>query len=125
MCDIRNLAKYPGLISSQIFFFGLDIFFIYISNVFPFSGLPFRKSYPIPPPPASMRVLPHPPTPVIPPWHSPTLGHLTPSDPRASLPTDDQQGHPLSHMWPAPCVFFGWWSSLQSQILKENLLPTF
>ena len=40
----------------------LDIFFIYISNGFPFPGLPFRTPYPILPPPASMRVLPHPPT---------------------------------------------------------------
>jgi hypothetical protein len=39
----------------------LDIFFLYISNVFPFPGLPFGNSYPIPPPPTSMTVLPHPP----------------------------------------------------------------
>jgi hypothetical protein len=33
---------------------------MYISNVFPLSGFPFRNPYPISPPPASMRVLPHP-----------------------------------------------------------------
>jgi hypothetical protein len=69
----------------------------------------------------------HPPSPYLyegapPPTHSrlptlafPTLGHRTPSDPRASPPTDVQQGHPLPHMWSEPwvppCVLFGWWSS--------------
>lgn len=38
-------------------FFLLDIFFIYILNVSPFSGVPFRN--PLCPPPASLRVLPH------------------------------------------------------------------
>ena len=48
-------------------------------------------------------------------WHSLTLGHQTPSGLRASLSTDNQQGHPRLHMWPAPwvppCVIFGCWSS--------------
>jgi len=43
--------------------FLLDIFFIYISNVIPFSGFPFANPYPIPSPPVSMRVLSHPPIP--------------------------------------------------------------
>jgi hypothetical protein len=68
--------------------FSLDIFFTYISNVFPFPGLPFGNplSHPYSPclyegaPPPS-----HPPTPIFPPWHSPTLGHWTTSDPRASM----------------------------------------
>jgi hypothetical protein len=34
-------------------FFKLDIFFIYISNVFPFPGLPFETPLSIPLPPAS------------------------------------------------------------------------
>jgi hypothetical protein len=62
-------------------------------------------------------LLPHPPTPVLHPQHSPTLGHWTPSDPKACPPTDVQQGHPLPHKrpaaWVAPCVFFSWWSSHQ------------
>jgi hypothetical protein len=37
----------------------------------------------------------HPPTPAFLPWHSPTLGHQTPSGPRAAPLTDVQQGHPL------------------------------
>jgi hypothetical protein len=41
----------------------LDIVFIYISNIIPFpSSHPLENSYPILPPPASMRVFPHPPT---------------------------------------------------------------
>ena len=54
------------------------------------------------------------PTPILPPWHSPTLGHRTPSGPRASPPTDVQESL-LPHMWPAPWaapgVFIGWWFS--------------
>jgi hypothetical protein len=98
-----------------LFFFG---YFLYLYlKCFSFSRAPLQNPpYPIPPPPASMRVLLHPPTtPIFPPWHYPTLGHWTPSGLRASLPTDVQQGHLLPHMWSAPwvapCVFFGWWSS--------------
>jgi hypothetical protein len=40
----------------------MDILIIYISNVIPFSGFPTRTPYPIPPPLASMRVLPYPAT---------------------------------------------------------------
>jgi hypothetical protein len=65
----------------------LDIFFIYISNVIPF------PPYPLPT------------LPVHQPTHScflaldsPTLGHRAFTEPRASLPNDDQQGHPLLHM---------------------------
>ena len=38
----------------------LDIFFIFISNVSPFQVSTSETPYPIPPPPASMRVCPHP-----------------------------------------------------------------
>ena len=81
-----------------------------------------------------MRVLPtHPPTPASLPWHSPTLGHRTPSGPRNSPPADVQQGHPLPHMqpepWVPPCVLFGWWSSPRefwggSDLLTLLLLTT-
>jgi hypothetical protein len=91
-------------------FFGLDIFFIYISNVFPFPGLPFGKPLTHPPFPCLYEGAPPPTTPILLPWHSPTLGHQTPSV-QGSPPTDVQQGRPLPHMWPehwvAPCVFFG------------------
>jgi hypothetical protein len=38
----------------------LDILIIYISNVIPLSGYPSANPDPIPPYPASLRVLPHP-----------------------------------------------------------------
>jgi hypothetical protein len=91
------------------------IFFIYISNVFPFPGLPFRSPLSHSPPPASVRVFPHLPTNS----QLPTLaftykGHQIPSDSRATPPTDLQQGHPLPHIRPEPrvpaCVLFPWWS---------------
>jgi len=54
----------------------------------------------------------HPPTPASPPWHSPTLGHLAFTGPRASPFTDDRHCCPLLHMWlepwVPPCVLFGW-----------------
>jgi hypothetical protein len=37
-------------------------YFLYISNVIPFSSLPSRNPLSHPPPPASIRVLSHPPT---------------------------------------------------------------
>ena len=40
------------------FSFSLDIFFIYISNVILFPSFPFLKPYPIPSPPAFLRVFP-------------------------------------------------------------------
>ena len=43
--------------------FFIGYFLVYISNIFPFPGLPFRNPLFLP---ASMRVLPHPPTPGIP-----------------------------------------------------------
>jgi hypothetical protein len=103
------------IIFLYIFFIG---YFLHLHfKCFPLSRSPLQKPpYAIPSPPASMRVLYYPPTtPIFPPWHSPTLGHQTPSDPRAFPLTDVQRGHPLPHMrpepWVLPCVFFGWWSS--------------
>jgi hypothetical protein len=46
----------------------LDVFCIYISNVIPsFSRPPMKPPNPMPPPPASMRVFPQPPTHSLPP----------------------------------------------------------
>jgi hypothetical protein len=74
--------------TSWFFFF---FFFYWIFSLFtfqmlsPFQVFPLETSHPIPAPSVSMRVLPHPPThpptPAFPPWHSPTLGHRTPSGP--------------------------------------------
>jgi hypothetical protein len=49
----------------------LDIIFVYISNVIPFSSFPFATPPPIAPYTASMRVLP-PPNPASLPYHSPS-----------------------------------------------------
>ena len=92
--------------------FLLDILFIYISNVLPFTILP--SGNPIPSPlPISMKVLPFPTTPDSPPWHSPTLEHWAFIGPRASPLIDAQQDHPVLHIhleqWITPCVLFGWW----------------
>lgn len=73
------------------------------------------------PTPASISVLPHPPTPIFSPWHFPILVYQTLSGTRASLSSDVQQVHPLSHMQPEPwvtlCVFFGCWFSLWEMTL--------
>ena len=63
-----------------------------------------------PPPPASMRVLPHPPT------HSHlTILAFTYTGTRVSPPIDAREGHPLLYMqlepWVPACVLFGWWFS--------------
>ena len=65
------------------------IFILFTFQMFsPFQVSLSKTSYPILPSPASMRVFSYLPTPIFPPWHSPTLGHRTPSGPRASPPTD-------------------------------------
>jgi len=96
-------------------FFLLHLLFIYISNGSLFLGSLPETPYPIIPPPASMRVLPHPLPPTPTPWHSSTLGRRGFPELRASSPIDVQQGHPLLHMrlepWVLPCVLFGWWFS--------------
>jgi hypothetical protein len=99
-----------GFLFFDLFFILLGIFFYYISNVIPSPGFSSRKSPPLilsPFPLFTKR-----PTPVSWPWHSPTLRHRTFIGPRASLPTDDQIGHPLPYMPRVPpCVLFGWWFS--------------
>ena len=110
--------------------FLFDILFIYISNFIPFPSFPSRNPHPIPPP-ASMRVLTHPPTPASLPLHCPALGHRAFTGPRASLPIDAEQGHPLLHMqlepWVPPCALFGWWLSpwelWEIQLVDTVVLP--
>jgi hypothetical protein len=41
---------------------------------------------------------PNPPTPASWPWHSPVLGHMIFTRPKASPPIDGRLGHPLLHM---------------------------
>jgi hypothetical protein len=64
----------------------LHIFFISISIVIPFSDLKPEVPYLIPPQPASMKVIPHPPTPASLPSNYPTQGHQAFTGTKASLP---------------------------------------
>jgi hypothetical protein len=48
------------MVDTNLKFFLLVILFIYISNVFPLPGFSSANPLSHPPPPASMRVLPHP-----------------------------------------------------------------
>jgi hypothetical protein len=94
--------------------FLLDILCIYISNVSPFPGFPSGTSLSLPLS-LLLRVLPYPPIPISPPWHSLTLGNWAFTGPRASPPIDARQCHPLLHiqleLWVPPCVLFCWWFS--------------
>jgi hypothetical protein len=67
----------------KIFYFLLNIFFIYISNIIPFPDFPSENPYSLHPFPA------HQPTHSASwSWHSPTLGHRTFTRPKASPPID-------------------------------------
>jgi hypothetical protein len=70
-CGVTSCFKFLDFHTLFLVGFGkikflLDIFFIYISNVIPFTSFlptpPPEMLYPIPPPLASMRVFPHPST---------------------------------------------------------------
>jgi hypothetical protein len=83
-------------------FFDIFIgYFIYLHfKCYPFPGFPSGKPLTYMPSPASIKVLPHPPT------HSclPALifsytGASSLPRTRVSPPIDVQQGHPLLHMW--------------------------
>jgi hypothetical protein len=76
------------------------MFFIYISNVFPFPGLTFKN--PLSTPPASMKALPYPPTHLLLSFHPGIPLHWGIKCPQA---------HIWWEPWILPCVFFGCWSS--------------
>ena len=101
----------------------LDIFFIYISSIVSFPGPPFRKPLSNLLPPVSVKVFPHPPTAVFLPWHSPTLGHQTPSGTKASSPTDVQQGHPRGCC--CCCLYFVLFCFKTVKLPTKNLLCLF
>lgn len=94
--------------SPQCFLFSFDIFFIYISNISLFPGLPFRNPLYQPPLPCLYEVLTHPTTlSLLFSLASPTLGHQIPSGPMATPPTDVPQGlcHILARdMGPSMCI---------------------
>jgi hypothetical protein len=93
--------------------FLLDIYFIYIANVIPFSWFPLQKPPILAPPSVSMTVFPYPPTQsCLPTLSFPFNFPFLFTGPRASPHIAVQQGHPLLHMqlesWVTPCVLFGW-----------------
>jgi hypothetical protein len=118
-CQQQSITSLPEylILSAELFFsyFLLVIFFIYISNIIPFPGPHPGNSYPTSLPLLLWECSTHPHIPTSPSWDSLTLRYLAFTEPRASPPTDAQQGHPLLHMWlepwGPPCVLFGWWFS--------------
>ena len=70
-----------------------------------FLVIPSNIAYPL-----LLPLLLKPPTPASRSWHSPILGHITFTGPKASPPIDGQLGHPQLHIqlepWVPPCVFF-------------------
>jgi hypothetical protein len=99
--------------SRRELFFSLSFYWIFKKFIFKYyllSWFPFQKP-PIPSPPLLLWVCSptHPPTPSSLSWHSPTLGLQAFTGPKASLPIDARQGHPLLHMqlepWVAPCLW--------------------
>jgi hypothetical protein len=98
--DWPQIYSGSGLqLSFFLFFFKLDIFFIYISNVIPFPGFPPSWKHPITPPLLWGCSSTHPPTPTsLPsiPLHQGIYQAFI--GPRASPPIDAWQGHPLLHM---------------------------
>jgi hypothetical protein len=78
----------------------------------PFPVSPPKTRYPIPP--ASMRVLPHTPTPAFPPWHSPHRGIQVLRDQGPLLllkPNKAILATYVAGAVVAPCVLFGRWFS--------------
>jgi hypothetical protein len=89
LCTIFQIKFYLSSINLSVTYLSsilLDIFFIYISNAI------LRVSYPL------HALLPNPLTAASWPWHSPVLGHIIFTRPRAYPPIDGQLGHPLLHV---------------------------
>jgi hypothetical protein len=102
--------------NNKLYFF-IGYFSLFTVQILsPFQVFLSETFYKISPSPAFMRVLPHPPTLVFLLCHSLIPGHRIPSGPRASLPTDPNKAilcHICSLSPMAPCVLFGWWSTLR------------
>jgi hypothetical protein len=88
--DVRTikLCNYVRKLSVCFFF---SFFIRYFLHLY-FKCYPQSPLYPPP------TLLPNPPTSASWPWHSPVLGHIIFTRPRASPPTDGRPGHPLLHM---------------------------
>jgi hypothetical protein len=110
MTVLFTIEQLPSIPTSLNFF--ISCFSYLHFKCYPFSRSPLQKpSIPDSFPLSLWGCSPtHTTTPAFSPWHSPTLGQWTPTE-----PTDVQQGHLLPHKWleswVPPCVLFGWWSS--------------
>ena len=91
------LLTFLEVTNYHFLYFFFSFFFYYLNNFFLY--LQF-KCYPKSPlyPPSLPTLLPNPPTPTSWPWHSPVLGHIIFSRPRASPPNNGGLVHPLLHM---------------------------
>jgi hypothetical protein len=104
-----------SLLQNSLFFFAFYWIFYSFTFQMQLFLIPPPPRYPLshPPPPASMRVCTHSPTPASLPSQSLTLGHRVFTGPRASSPIDARQGHPLLHIqlepWISPCLLLYWW----------------
>ena len=104
-----TLGQKPSSVELHFFFLisFLIVCFTYLHfKCYPLSRSPLRKPHI----PSSLPLIlwgcspTRPTTPAFLPWHYPTLGHGAFPGPRASLPTDVWQGHPLLHMWLEPWI---------------------
>jgi hypothetical protein len=79
---MRNFKEISMMRTNRRFYFLLDIFFIYISNVISFPCFPSETPYPSP-------LALNPPTPSFWPWQPLIYGYITFTCPRASPSLDD------------------------------------
>jgi hypothetical protein len=117
-------CMYFSMTNFLFFFIG---YFLYLH--FP---VPSLSQNPLshPPPPASMRVLLHPPTYPLTPISPPSIPlhwgiYRAFIGPRTSPPIDSWQGHPLLHMQLEPCVLLCWWLSPWSSGVSGWLILLF
>jgi hypothetical protein len=113
--SLNHRLTYAMRFFFQILFFPFIGYFLYLHFKYPpFPISPLEALYPIPPPPASMRVLPYPPThSFLPTLAFPYIGAS--SLHRTNGLSSHWQGCSLLHMWLEPWVnpyvIFDWWFS--------------
>jgi hypothetical protein len=101
-CSKGHAEWYFNLESLQVHF----MFFFFFFFIFSLFTLQMLSPFQVPPQNSLSHPLPCSYEGVPPPTHPllPTLGHWPFTGPSTSPPIDAQQGHPLLHMQPVPCV---------------------
>jgi hypothetical protein len=135
-CHHTRVPSYLAKISDFLFFFKFYfIYFYWLFYLFTFQMLSPSQFTPCQPPfPCPSPLLlwgcstTHLPTPTSLPSHSPTLGHQTFTELRASSHIDVPQDHSLLHMqleaWVPSCAVLGWWfSSWELWLVDTVVLP--